>query len=64
MNFMKNKFCLLSVIVIAALVACSNPSGTILGEFFTVSFAAGGGEPEPEVQLVPKGGLISLPEEC
>jgi len=46
-----------------SLAVCSNPTGTTPGEFFTVSFAANGGEPEPEAQLIPKGGLISLPEE-
>jgi len=45
------------------LAVCGNPAGTTPGEFFTVSFAAYGGEPEPEAQLIPKGGLISLPED-
>ena len=46
-----------------ALAVCESATGTTPDEFFKVSFAANGGEPEPEVQLVQKGGLISLPEE-
>ena len=46
-----------------ALAVCGNTTGATPEEFFKVSFASGEGEHEPEAQLIPKGGLISLPEE-
>jgi len=44
------------------LAECRSPTETVPEEFFTVSFAANGGYPEPEAQLVPKGGFASEPE--
>ena len=44
------------------LTACKSPMGTSTSEFCKVSFEADGGEPEPEAQLVSKGGLIAEPE--
>ena len=57
--------CITTLLLLSAfmLTLSTCGSGTGAGEFFTVSFFADGGEPEPEVQLVPKGGLITLPEE-
>ena len=44
------------------LTTCKSPTGTLPEEFCKVSFEADGGEPEPEAQLVSKGGLIAEPE--
>ena len=48
--------------IVLVIPACSSPADTAPEEFFKVSFAANGGEPEPEAQLVPKGGFASEPE--
>ena len=55
-------FLLLSAFMLI-LTTCGGAAGTAPVEFFTVSFFADGGEPEPEAQLIQKGGLITLPEE-
>ena len=34
------------------------------GKFYTVSFEANGGVPEPKAQKVQRGGLLVEPEEC
>ena len=49
---------LLMVTVLLLLATCDDESNN----YFTVSFEAFGGEPEPEVQMVPKGSLIAEPE--
>ena len=61
--FKKLSLLLLFSAFLIGLTACGNTTGTTPDEFFKVSFFADGGVPEPEAQLIPKGGLINLPEE-
>ena len=53
--------CLLFLLAIVLLITTCDTFGS--GKYFTVSFNADGGEPAPEKQRIPKGGLIVEPEE-
>ena len=51
---------LLLLALVLALTTCDTFGS---GKYFTVSFNANSGEPAPEKQRIPKGGLIVEPEE-